>query len=148
MAPRKGQLGSINAPSFETKKDKVSNDSKVEDLEWGPDQRFIYEVPRNIHQANLKAYTLLISIGPLHYRKTSLASMVKYKVDYEGKFLQRTSVSKEALESFWSFIERNEKNCWVFTEEEKKTSNKFSNQISLAISLLVYNNLLTKYNFK
>ncbi|MFQ6650830.1 hypothetical protein Gotur_029206, partial [Gossypium turneri] len=111
MAPRKGQLGSINAPSFETKKDEASNDSEVEDLERGPDQGFIYEVPRNIRQANPKAYTpLLISIGPLHYRKTSLASMAKYKVDYQVKFLQRTSVSKKALESFWSFIERNEKN--------------------------------------
>ncbi|TYI47689.1 hypothetical protein E1A91_D13G191800v1 [Gossypium mustelinum] len=109
MAPRKGQLG--NAPSFETKKDEASNDSVVEDLERGPDQGFIYEVPRNIRQANPKAYTpLLISIGPLHYRKTSLASMAKYKVDYQVKFLQRTSVSKKALESFWSFIERNEKN--------------------------------------
>ncbi|XP_012465244.1 UPF0481 protein At3g47200-like [Gossypium raimondii] len=109
MAPRKGQLG--NAPSFETKKDEASNDSEVEDLERGPDQGFIYEVPRNIRQANPKAYTpLLISIGPLHYRKTSLASMAKYKVDYQVKFLQRTSVSKKALESFWSFIERNEKN--------------------------------------
>ncbi|KAB2049447.1 hypothetical protein ERO13_A13G159400v2 [Gossypium hirsutum] len=116
MAPRKGQLGSINAPSFETKKDEASNASEVEDLERGPDQGFIYEVPRNIRQANPKAYTpLLISIGPLHYRKTSLASMAKYKVDYQDKFLQRTSVSKEALESFWSFIERNEKiilNCY------------------------------------
>ncbi|MFQ6667625.1 hypothetical protein Gotur_033577 [Gossypium turneri] len=127
MAPRKGQLGSINAPSFETKKDEAFNDSEVEDLERGPDQGFIYEVPRNICQANPKAYTLLISIGHLHYRKRSLASMAKYKVDYQDKFLQRTSVSKEALESFWSFIERNEKNYWDFMEEEKKTRNKFNN---------------------
>ncbi|PPD96370.1 hypothetical protein GOBAR_DD06599 [Gossypium barbadense] len=83
MAPRKGQLGSINAPSFETKKDEAPSG-------------FIYEVPRNIRQANPKAYTpLLISI-----------------VDYKDKFLQRTFFFEKALESFWSFIERNEKNIF------------------------------------
>ncbi|TYI47692.1 hypothetical protein E1A91_D13G192000v1 [Gossypium mustelinum] len=71
MAPRKGQLGSINAPSFETKKDEAPSGSKVDDLERG---------------------------------------MAKYKVDYKDKFLQRTFFSEKALESFWSFIERNEKN--------------------------------------
>ncbi|KAB1995830.1 hypothetical protein ERO13_D13G164700v2 [Gossypium hirsutum] len=117
MAPKKGQLGKINAPSFETKKDEASNDSEVEDLERGPDQGFIYEVPRNIRQANPKAYTpLSISIGPLHYRKTNLASMAKYKVGYQVKFLQRNSGSKEPLESFWSFIERNEKKILNYYE--------------------------------
>ncbi|MFQ6667626.1 hypothetical protein Gotur_033576, partial [Gossypium turneri] len=38
------------------------------------------------------------------------------KVDYKDKFLQRTSVSKKALENFWSFIERNEKKILNYYE--------------------------------
>ncbi|XP_022719648.1 UPF0481 protein At3g47200-like [Durio zibethinus] len=117
MPPRRDPLRAIDVPKFGKNKDLANDDlddNDNDDLELGSEGGFIYEVPKNIRQGNEKAYTpQLISIGPLHYRKTILGKMAKYKLSYQKKFCERTST--KTLEDFWSFVERKEKailNCY------------------------------------
>lgn len=55
----------------------------------------IYRIPQFLRKENEEAYSpKLVSIGPLHYNKSDLISMEKYKRSYLSKFLNRVDQAK------------------------------------------------------
>ncbi|XVF73496.1 hypothetical protein PTKIN_Ptkin12aG0206000 [Pterospermum kingtungense] len=71
----------------------------------------IYKIPERFREAMTNAYTpQLISIGPLHHGKGSLAKMERQKSRYLQNFRGRTT--EKTLEEFQSYIETNEERIW------------------------------------
>ncbi|XVF73495.1 hypothetical protein PTKIN_Ptkin12aG0205900 [Pterospermum kingtungense] len=67
----------------------------------------IYKIPERSREAMEKAYTpQLISIGPLHHGKKSLAKMERQKSRYYQKFRERTA-DEITLEKFRRYIKEN-----------------------------------------
>ncbi|XVF73503.1 hypothetical protein PTKIN_Ptkin12aG0206700 [Pterospermum kingtungense] len=89
----------------------------------------IYKIPERFRESMKKAYTpQLISIGPLHHGKKSLATMERQKWRYGQKFCER-NISDEILRKFPSYIEENAERIWKCYDElvfeTKFTGSKF-----------------------
>ncbi|XVF73502.1 hypothetical protein PTKIN_Ptkin12aG0206600 [Pterospermum kingtungense] len=87
------------------------------DLDYVPRQECcIYKIPQRLREVTEKAYIpQVISIGPLHHGKKSLAKMERQKSRYYQKFYERTS--DETLEKFGRYIKENaERICRCYDE--------------------------------
>ncbi|XVF73498.1 hypothetical protein PTKIN_Ptkin12aG0206200 [Pterospermum kingtungense] len=75
-----------------------------------------YKIPQRLREVTEKAYIpRVISIGPLHHGKKSLAKMERQKSRYLQNFRGRTT--EETLEEFQSYIETNEERiCRCYDE--------------------------------
>ena len=113
-------------------KDHLEIDIFEEDLLEPAPGCCIYKVPARFREVKETVYTpRLISIGPVHHGDEILVKMERQKLRYHKKFCERTS--KETLQEFVSFVEKNVKRikgCYdEFVFKTKFDASKFVTMI-------------------